>query len=81
MSDEYPISWACPRCGRVNPPRYYVCPCTHWPPQMTTGTEPVHGSGITWFSAEFERSLSASLTENAAVYQALADYDKGADSE
>ena len=31
--------------------------------------------------ADFDTLLERSLTENAAVLQALADYDKGADSE
>ena len=36
---------------------------------------------VIWTHANFQESLERSLTENAAVYQALADYDRGADSE
>ena len=60
-----------------------------WPADSTAGPLPkpvvtIADNGTTaptndviWTHPNFQESLERSLTENAAVYQALADYDAG----
>ena len=72
------VGWVCPLCKRANAPWVRQCDCkeaVNTKPIITiadSGTTAPTGNVI-WTHANFQESLERSLTENAAVYQALAD--------